>query len=319
MRRMIVLIMLLAYLTGLIPNATAQSKAVSASLSAFDNLPPAAIAQMLKMNGLLTPDPLALSRVASAAVAAPSGVAFIDPTLLAWLAELIQLVAIAKGIYGEFSEMKNYWEELYGSVKYLLTKQFWVAQVLNPLSSCLPKDGLFLDIPGDMFVTDLKEFLDFIAGTKPFGSCSPGLQNILTKMIGGLPKVYDEFGNIVDSPTYANRTWQIYEANNAVNQVATARNGIKTLEENATQFLSAIASGQNIPKNTAIAVGSVLQAEATNAQLEATKVALEAQNKMEELAAQKSMEEATSASFEMFRSVPDILLLSSQTGGAPHP
>ena len=305
MKRIIGLILLLTYCMG--PALVqAGDHSVDSSLAAFDSLPADVIAQALQLQGLNTGDPLALTQLA-----APGSINFVIPSEIV---ALLEMIIIAKQIWGTFNELKSYWEELYGSVKYVLTKQFWVAQILDPLKSCLPKGGLFFESwPPDPTLEDIKEFLAFIAGQKPYLECSSALQNQLTAMIGGIPHVYDINGNVIPSPNFGRRSWQIYEAaNNAPKQVAAARNSVPTIVADADRIRNAITLGENIPKNIAMASGSILRATASETELEATRVALAAQDAIEELAAQKALEEASSASMQMFGLVPQILVTGSQ-------
>ena len=284
----------------------AEENSVESSLSAFDGLPADMIAQALQLQNLNTADPLAITQLA-----APGSINFVIPDEIA---ALIELIIIAKQIWGTFNELKSYWENLYGSVKYVLTKQFWVAQILDPLKSCLPKGGLFFESwPPDPTLEDIKEFLAFIAGQKPYLECSTALQNQLTEMIGGVPYVYDINGNVIPSPNFGRRSWQVYEAaNNAPKQVAAARNSVPTIVADADRIRNAITLGENIPKNIAMASGSILRATASETELEATRVALAAQDQIEQLAAQKALEEASSASMKMFSLLPQILVTGSQ-------
>jgi hypothetical protein len=282
------------------------SDAVETSLNRFDRLPVQQLMPVLQIQGLTDPARLLSGLTLTSGINTPEGANFTIPNEIA---ALIEIATYTWQIYSTFNQFKNYWEQLYGAVHYMRTYQFWLAQIIDPLAACLPKGGLYTDTwPSDPRLEQIKEFLQYIAGNRNYWECSPELKNQILDLIGGIPYVYDENGNIVQSPSYARRTWKISEQDQIVKQVSAGRKAVRMMVNEADRLQGTIFDNENVPKNTAIAAGHILRGQASMAQLELSAAGIRGRREMDFLAAQKSLEEASSASVEAFRAIPKILI-----------
>lgn len=276
----------------------AQDSDLQSSFDRFDQLPVEQLMPLLQLQGMTDPARL---------LSAPQNPSFVIPNEIA---ALIKIAAYTWKIYSQFKQFKEYWEQLYGAVQYMKTYQFWLAQIIDPLAACLPKGALFVDWPPDPRLEQIKEFLQYIAGNRNYWECSPELKSQLLDLIGGIPHVYDENGSIVQSPSYARKTWKISEQDQIVKQVSAGRKAVRMMVDEADRLQGTIFNNENVPKNTAIAAGHILRGQASMAQLELSAAAIRGRREMDFLAAQKNLEEASSASVEAFKAIPQILITS---------
>lgn len=284
--------------------ASSDDPVMRTSLDQFDRLPVEQLMPLLQLQSLADPARL-LSGLTTSEHTGPVG---IIPPIPNEIAALIKIAGYTLQILRTFKQFKEYWEQLYGAVEYLKTYQFWLAQIIDPLAACLPKDGLYKTFPPDPRLEEIKEFLQYIAGNRNYWECSPELKNQLLDLIGGIPYLYDENGNIIQSPSYIRRTWKISEQDQIVKQVSAGRKAVRMMVDEADRLQGTIFNNENVPKNTAIAAGHLLRAQASMAQLELSSAGIRGRREMDFLAAQKSLEEASSASVEAFKAIPKILI-----------
>jgi hypothetical protein len=284
--------------------ALSDDSVVQTSMELFDRLPVEQLMPLLQLQSLTDPARL-LSSLTATGANGPKG---IIPPIPNEIVALIKIASYTLQIFRTFKQFKEYWEQLYGAVEYLKTYQFWLAQIIDPLAACLPKDGLYKTWPPDPRLEEIKEFLQYIAGNRNYWECSPELKSQLLDIIGGIPYLYDENGNIIQSPSYTRRTWKISEQDQIVKQVSAGRKAVRMMVAEADRLQGTIFNNENVPKNTAIAAGHILRAQASMAQLELSSTGIRGRREMDFLAAQKSLEEASSASVEAFKAVPKILI-----------